>query len=122
MRYVRIYADGAGDSHFGDVEVSFTENDFAPPAPPLGLSALMPAEQTGFVHMPVAWAGDWHTTPRRQFTYLLSGQLEMRVSDGETRRFAPGDVTLLEDTTGTGHWTTVPGDEPAVVAVVQLPE
>ena len=122
MRYVRIYADEAGVSHYRDVEVDFTESDFAPPAPPLGLSVLMPAEWTGFILMPVAWAGGWHPTPRRQFMILLSGQVEVRVGDGETRRFRPGDVTLLEDTVGAGHWTTVPGDESAILAVVQLPE
>ena len=113
MRHVRIYADEAEVPHYGDVEVDFTEGDFAPPAPPLGLSVLMPAERTGFILMPVAWAGDWHPTPRRQFTIVLSGQVEVRVGDGETRLFGPGEVALLEDTTGTGHSTTV--------ATVQLP-
>jgi len=122
MRYVRIHADEAGVSHYEDVEVDFTESDFAPPAPPLGLSVLMPAERTGFILVPVAWAGDWHPAPRRQFMILLAGQVEVRVGDGETRRFGPGEVTLVEDTTGVGHRSTVPGDEPAVMAVVQLPK
>jgi len=122
MRYARIYADEAGMSHFGDVDVDFTEADFAPPAAPLGVSEFVPAERAGFIMVPPAWAGDWHPTPCRQFAITLSGQVEVRVSDGETRRFAPGEVVLLEDTIGTGHASTATGGERAVVAMVQLPD
>jgi hypothetical protein len=34
MKYVRIYADLTGESHFKDVEVELAQVDFAPPAPP----------------------------------------------------------------------------------------
>ena len=53
---------------------------------------------------------DWHCAPRRQFIVLLDGEIEVEVTDGEKRRFAGGDVLLVEDTTGTGHRTrTVSG-------------
>jgi hypothetical protein len=32
MKYVRVYADQNGDSHFEDVEVAMSLTDFAPPA------------------------------------------------------------------------------------------
>jgi hypothetical protein len=44
----------------------------------------------------------------------------MQTSDGEVRHFRPGDVILVEDTTGKGH-TTWTSDEAAVVARIQLP-
>ena len=41
MKYTRIYADEAGESHFEDVEIKLTQVNFAPPAPPLNLSSFV---------------------------------------------------------------------------------
>ncbi|MBL4598956.1 MAG: hypothetical protein JKX93_08295 [Rhizobiaceae bacterium] len=30
---VRLFADANGESHFGDIEIGMTENQYAPPAP-----------------------------------------------------------------------------------------
>ena len=46
---------------------------------------------------------DWHNAPRRQFVVNLSGEVEITVSDGETRRFGTGTILLAEDVTGKGH-------------------
>jgi len=120
MKYVRAYADENGESHFEDVEVGLTPVDFAPPAPPMNLSAFTPATQFGFVSAPLGWYGDWHPTPRRQIFFSLSGEIEAEVSDGEMRRFGPGSVTLLEDTWGKGHTSRVVGSADVLLAVVQL--
>ena len=57
MKYVRLYSDEGGDSHFEDVEVGFESVDFAPPAPPLDLSSSTPASQlpgdSSFAFLPV---------------------------------------------------------------------
>jgi hypothetical protein len=119
--YTCLYADADGESHFRDVEIEFRETDFAPPALPLNASAFGPAMQYGFLTAPPGWYGDWHPTPRRQFLFYLAGQTEIRVSDGEVRSFGPGDILLLEDTTGKGHVSRVVGSEEALSAVVQLP-
>ena len=52
----------------------------------------------------------------------LAGEIEVEASDGEVRRFGPGSVTLVEDTTGKGHRSRVVGDTTALLAVVQLPD
>jgi quercetin dioxygenase-like cupin family protein len=39
---------------------------------------------------------------RRQLIVGVSGSVEITATD-ETRTFGPGDVLLVEDTTGTGH-------------------
>jgi hypothetical protein len=44
----------------------------------------------------------------------------VQTSNGEVRRFGPGDVVLLEDTTGKGHRSRVVGDRDVLGAVVQL--
>jgi len=120
MKYTRVYADENGESHFEDVEVEFSSVDFAPPAPPLDLSAFAPSTQYGFLRAPAGWLGDWHPAPRRQIIFYLAGEIKAEVSDGEVRRFGPGSVTLVEDTTGKGHKSRVVGTTDVLSAVVQL--
>ena len=50
-----------------------------------------------------------------------AGEIEVAVSDGTARRFRAGDVTLAEDTTGTGHLSRFVGGEDALMVIVQLP-
>jgi hypothetical protein len=45
----------------------------------------------------------------------------MRTSDGESRHFKPGDIILVEDTSGKGHTTWATSKEPALLARIQLP-
>jgi hypothetical protein len=94
--------------------------NFAPPAPPINISAFTPAKHFVLLHVPASWFGDWHPTPYRQFFLSLVGEVEVRVSDGEARRFGPGSILLVEDTTGRGHTTRVIVDYTA--AVVQSAE
>jgi len=65
MKYVRMYADKNGDSHFEDVEVAMSLVDFAPPAPPLNLSPLMPS--TNEFLCKSAWSSSLHTKQVRRF-------------------------------------------------------
>jgi hypothetical protein len=120
--YVRVYADERGESHFEDVEVALTPRNYAPPAPALSLSPVLPATGFAFVRIPAGWHGDWHPTPLRQVFVYLAGEVEGETSDGERRRFGPGSVTLAEDTTGKGHRSWVVGDADALLVVAQLPE
>jgi len=120
MKYIRIYADPAGESHFKDVEVEFQETEFAPPAMPLNVSSFSLATECGFITAPPGWYGDWHPTPQRQFLFYLAGQAEVGVSDGEVRTFGPGDILLVEDTTGKGHVSRVVGSAEVLNAVVRL--
>ena len=63
---------------------------------------------------------DWHPAPRRQYIISISGMVEVGLEDGSTHRFMPGDARLVEDTTGKGHTTLVPGDKPVITAVIPL--
>lgn len=120
MKYTRIYCDSDGTSYFEDVQTDLAPVDFAPPAPPLYLAAPVEAERVVFSQFPAGWFGDWHPAPRVQFFIQLSGELEVRVGDGEARRFTAGSVVLLEDTSGKGHITRVVGDSAVDAVFVQL--
>lgn len=120
MKYTTLFIDSQTVSHFREDPVAFEMVNFAPPAPPVGLSAFMDVGKMVFFQLPSGWFGDWHPAPKRQFFCCLKGQLEITAGDGEIRRFNPGDVFLLEDISGRGHVTRVIGGEDFVAAVVQL--
>lgn len=122
MTFIRCYADAAGESHFEDVTVTFDPFDLVPPGPPLHLSPMMAATGMAFVRFPAGRIGDWRPSLRRQVFIFLAGELEGETSDGDRRRYGPGSVVLVEDTTGKGHRSWVVGDDDALAAVVLLPD
>ncbi len=117
---VRIYADTSGESHFGQTTVSFNLVDYAPPAPLISVSDVQDIEGVLFISSPAGWHGDWHPVPRRQLMFCLTGELEVTVSDGETRRFGPGCSILVEDTSGKGHVSRVVGSKRCFMAAMPL--
>ena len=122
FKYSKICADDSGETHFKDEEVDLTEKNYAPPAPPVWVGPKGTATGVLVLVFPPGWYGDWHPAPQRQFMFHLTGQIESRVSDGEVRNFVPGDILLLEDTTGKGHISRVIGSTKVINAVVTLPD
>jgi hypothetical protein len=122
MQYTRLYPDADGNSHLEDIDLPLTPANFSPPAPPINATPFLPATQYGFISASPGWYGDWHPAPRRQLMCYLAGEVEAETSDGAVRRFGPGDITLLEDTTGKGHRSRVIGDVDVLFIVVQLPD
>jgi hypothetical protein len=118
--YTRLYADAQGESHFADVEIDLTLTEYAPPAPPLELSSTTPANHFGFMNAPSGWSSDWHPTSARNIFCVLSGEWEVTVSDGETRRFSTGSVLLVDDTGGKGHTSRVISQTDSLALMVQL--
>ncbi len=120
-KYIRLYADKNGESHFEDLEVELVPVDFAPPAPPLNVAQFLPTARSYWVGAAVGWHGEEpHPTPRRQIFCMLGGTCEVTASDGAVRRFSAGDVLLLEDTEGKGHSTRIIGNREALIFGVAL--
>ena len=105
LKYVRIFVDADGDSHFEDCELAMETRDFAPPATPLEASAFMPAEGFAVVRFAPDWSGPWHPSPYRQWFFMMAGSLTVTVSDGTERIVGAGDTVLLEDMGTRGHLT-----------------
>ena len=122
LRYVRVHDGIDGETHFEDVDVELEFAPFAPPAPPIAVSDSLPAAAVVFFGGPENWFGDFHPTPQRQFCMLCEGQLELQTTDGEARRFSPGDLLLLDDLSGRGHISRVVGPSPVAGVFVQLPQ
>lgn len=121
IEYVRLFADEEGSSHVDrSTALRLEAKNFAPPAPPIGVSPLQPASTCAFLSVPAGYCGDWHPSPARQWLVFISGRMEFESSDGSRFAAGPGVVVLLEDTTGVGHRSTVGTEEPATMIAVQL--
>lgn len=116
MKITRIWADDAGESHYEDLEVPYTtENPLGRMSDPLPVTSMILREnEPGYDY-------DWHTAPRRQYIVMLAGFVEIQVSDGETRTFGPGEIVLVEDTTGKGHKSRSPDGKPRKSIFLPLP-
>jgi hypothetical protein len=121
LKYHRLYPDKNGITHFDVVQVGQNMVMAAPPAAPFYVSADQPASRYLFYTFPPGWLGEMHPAPARQFLIYLSGRAEMEAGDGTVRRFAPGDIILLEDTWGKGHITRNIGDGYLDILVVPIP-
>ena len=96
----RLYADEHGHARFEDVEICLAPDD-----PPPDVMSVSEAWQASGVLFGRGAAGGSHSEQpehRRQLVIGVSGTVEVTAT-GETRTFGPGDVLLVEDTTGVGH-------------------
>jgi hypothetical protein len=119
VRYIRLYSDNGGETHFADTELALDEIDYRPPAPLLFVSHAYAAGGLQFIKLPGGWTGEVHV-PKRQFLICLDGHLEVTASDGEKRSFGPGACVLMEDVDGKGHRSNVRSGHDCVAAVVPI--
>src|SRR5438270_7447640 len=77
---VRIYAGHDGQTHFEDLPLPAEESHNV---------ALQAGANLVFRCFPPDYWSDWHTAPRRQYIFILVGQMEIGIGDGTTRRFGP---------------------------------
>jgi quercetin dioxygenase-like cupin family protein len=106
VRITRVGVTTSGGSEFEEMEIELTD------AGEIGrLSEPYAASSVTFRENDPSYDYDWHCAPRRQLIVLLDGEIEVEVTSGEKRRFAGGDVVLVEDTTGTGHRTRTVGGQ-----------
>ncbi|MDH3582167.1 MAG: hypothetical protein OEM91_16275 [Hyphomicrobiales bacterium] len=122
MKYVEIYSDENGVSHFQDLNIEFTSGVVAPPALPVGLSEFHAATEVGFISIPSGWVGGWHQPPTEGYILVLAGEVEIEVGDGEIRRFPAGSVWLHKDRSGPGHNSSVVSSEDAKLVMVKFPD
>ena len=118
--FTRLYSDSSGESHFDDLEINFAAVDYTPSVPPLNLSDITKATNFRFMEAPAGWASDWHTSSARTLFIVLSGEWEVSVSDGESRRFAIGSALMVENTSGRGHSSRITSVDGSLAAMIQL--
>ena len=121
MKYLRLYADKDGESHWEEVEVDLSERTFAPPAKAIETSQPIASTQMLFLRLKAGWDEPVHPTPVAQTLVCMSGAVEVTASDGEVRTIGAGDVWHMEDTHGKGHHTVVTSDTDFHAVIVQFP-
>ena len=97
---VRIYSDDQGESHFQDVSIALTDRGIVGK-----LSDEVKTKNLIFREVEPSYDWDFHTAPQKQYIILLDGEIEIETSLGDKRIFKPGEILLVEDTTGKGHKT-----------------
>jgi quercetin dioxygenase-like cupin family protein len=111
MKFPMIHADEQGETHFGTQDVPEQEVPFGPPPNPSGQMSDFGAVATMFVFSVAAGTDvPAHNAPQPYIAIILSGEGEVVTSDGEARRFQPGEVLFCNDLTGKGHVTRAISD------------
>lgn len=96
IHMTRIYAGPDGQSHAEEIEMKLSDR---------GLADFKATGAQFSSRLASPGGSDWHTGPRRQLVITLSGRAEIEVSDGKKIAVGPGQIDLIEDTTGKGHIT-----------------
>lgn len=106
MKIARFSDAADGGSRFDDVEVAFADSyvDRLGSTHPRTRSFTADGR---IVEFAAGLSMDWHGAPNRRVIVILSGTLEVETTDGEVRRFRPGDVAIAADVGGKGHRTRV---------------
>ena len=116
MKFVNIDVDEQGHSFFKEVDL-----------PQYGTPRRISSKNQNVLwwKMGLAQPGhvaDFATVPELTFMAVFSGQINLTVSNGETRHFVRGDMLTLWDTRGQGHRIEVVGEEPCHFLMVALPD
>jgi hypothetical protein len=119
---VRMYSDNAGHTTFADLEIPGPEVSLDGDPPSHALRDI-PATTVNIVEL-LQWRPklDLHSPPRRQWIIILQGAMEISTTNGERRRFEPGDCLLAEDMHGHGHWTEDVGAGRLVTLNIGVPD
>ena len=92
MGFFRVYAGPDGESHIEEMDTSQEE-----------YASHQNIAEVKIQHFPEMRDMPFHPLPDRRLIIHLSGEAEIGLSDGTKQIFRPGDVRLMEDTTGKGH-------------------
>jgi len=106
----RIYTGPERQSHAEEIEMKLIGN----------ATEMIKATGVEFSRRPPGSSNEWHTGPRRQFVITLSGRGEIEVAGGKKIAVGPGQINLIEDTTGKGHITRNLGPEDRIAITIPL--
>jgi hypothetical protein len=120
MKVVRFATAPDGGSQFVDVDIPIDNASTDAFNNTVHRSAVVPAQSVMVTDMPEGLYQDWHPASRRQLLFVLSGTVEIEISDGTKPRCGSGEVFLADDVGSRGHRSRTIGG-PARVLFVHLP-
>jgi len=118
-----LYTDLDGSAKFREEQVPLSEG-----TPQSMLSAVLPSSGYQLRQSPVGFRSLFHCTPKPQWVFILSGEMEIGLHDGTSRVFKAGEHFYSADTVPEGarfepnvhgHWSAQRGDKPLVTLFVK---
>jgi hypothetical protein len=118
-----LYTDTDGRARFKTQTIALDQG-----TPMSRLSALLPSGGLQLRESPVGFKSEFHVTTTPQWVFILQGRMEIRLQDGSSKTFGPGEHFFSTDTLppGTafnpqlhGHASRQVGDQPLVTAFVR---
>lgn len=110
----RLFTGPDNQTHTEEMELNFSDG------PGIQAASLLPVKAAELHRAAPGGVSDWHRGPRRQYVITLSGHGELEVAGGKKIPVGPGNMELIEDTTGKGHITRVTGTEERVTLQLVL--
>lgn len=103
----RFYTTSDGGSAFDEVEIPIENESLDSWGNLLRTSDRFDSSGVQLFEAPEGGFQDWHNAPRRQLCIVMSGIWEIGTTDGELRRWGPGEAFLPDDVEGKGHTSRV---------------
>ena len=101
-----VCADEQGETYFGVQDLPEREVAMGPPPNPAGkVSDFGAVTSMCSFFVPAGTEAPAHNAPQPYVVIVLSGEGDVATSNGEARRFGPGEVIFCNDLTGKGHVT-----------------
>ena len=119
LQYTVVFSDPKDVTHFREEHLMWEPMEG--PADLLLATPFLDASKIGFLRIPKGYRADFHPAPSKRFVMVLSGAVEIKVGDGERRRFAAGSVVLVTDTECRGHCTNALDNQEVFLAWVPVP-
>lgn len=110
---VVLYTDRDGRAKWREEPIALGEG-----SPQALLSQVLPATGYQLRRSPVGFRSQWHCTPNPQWVFILAGEMEIGLRDGDARVFRPGQHFFSGDTLPEGatfdaavhgHWSAQRG-------------
>lgn len=120
---VTLFTAEDGRARFREEPVELPEGN-----PQSMLSKILPASGCQLRHSPVGFRSQWHCSPKGQWVFILSGEMEIGLQDDSSRAFKPGQHFFADDTLPAGatfdpkvhgHWSRQLGPDPLVTLFVK---
>ena len=121
MRVTRFYTTPEGGSAFDDVDIPISLVSPDAWGNELRMSEPFASPAVRVFEAPAGAFQDWHNAPRRQLCVMMQGIWEIGTTDGEKRRWGPGEPFLPNDVEGKGHTSEVI-EGPVRMVFVPLPD
>jgi hypothetical protein len=120
VNLLRVYGDGAGETHLAKVELPLMGDASEPAASRLVLQGIRTTTLNVVERPDRRPDSGFHAAPRRQLVVILRGALEITTTTGDNHRLQQGECLFADDVGTKGHLTRDVGDELLIALMVGI--